>query len=88
MAYPVTGILIDAGCTLQEVLDLRSKAKAEIMAGAVEVTQWRTGGNSATRFRGISAERMIEECNHALSILDPENHGGDIVPPMTRAVFG
>ena len=80
-------LLLQAGCTLEEVLALRDQAKAEIMGGAVEVTQWRTGDASATRMRGISAKEMIALCADALAELDPETYGQNIIPHTTRAVF-
>ena len=83
-----TGILIDAGFDLAEVLALRATAKEELKGGAVQVTQWRSGDTSVSRVRGLSTLDVIAECKHALAILDPETYGQDIVPPFTRAVFG
>jgi predicted lactoylglutathione lyase len=83
-----TGILVKAGFTLQEVESLLATAKDELKGGAVEVTQWRTGDHSATRFRHISTMQMIDECLYALSVLDPDNHEYNFIPSTTRAVFG
>lgn len=70
-----TGILIDAGCTESEVLALRAKAKAELLAGGVRVTEWKTNNSSAVRAFGLSPQDMVDECVFALAVLNPETYG-------------
>lgn len=82
-----TGILIKAGCTLQEVLALRDKAKAELLAGAVKVAEWSSHDTRSRRLFEMSTERLIEECAYALEQLDPETYGQDLIPPYTTAKF-
>jgi hypothetical protein len=70
-----TGILIDAGCTEAEVLALRAKVKAELLAGGSRVTEWRTNNSSASLAWSLTPVAMMDECRYALMILNPTTYG-------------
>lgn len=82
-----TGILLRARFTQAEVEQILDAARTELLNGAVRVSEWSSNQTSAKRFYQYSTEQIIEECVHALAVLDPDNHGQNEIPPFTRGVF-
>jgi hypothetical protein len=70
-----TGILIDVGCTEEEVLALRSAAKTELLNGGTRPIEWKTNNSSAKLTFPFSAQELIDECKYALSVLNPTTYG-------------
>lgn len=81
--YQPTGILLKAGFDQSDVETLRATAKAELLKGAVRVSEWESGDQRAKRFYQLSTMAIIEECAYALSVLDPDNNAA----PIPRRIF-
>jgi hypothetical protein len=64
------------GCSIPELLAIRTKALAEVTAGA-SVTSYSIAGTSVGK-QVIPALERLQEANHSLNILDPEAY------PMTE----
>lgn len=76
--------LFSVGFTLQEVLEIESKAKALILEGKT-IMQWGDGGTSAQKQFTMPVDKVLEECRYALRRLDPETYGRNIT--RTRVSF-
>jgi len=73
--------LFITGFTISEVLAIQSRAKEFLIEGKTLMT-WNEAGSSATKQFTMPIDQVIEECAHALRILDPATYG----KPRTVAV--
>ena len=73
--------LFITGFTISEVLAIQSRAKEFLIEGKTLMT-WNEAGSSATKQFTMSIDQVLEECTHALRILDPATYG----KPRTVAV--
>ncbi|CAB4147219.1 hypothetical protein UFOVP510_18 [uncultured Caudovirales phage] len=62
--------LLTVGFTVQEVLAIQARAKADLLSGKV-LTSYSEGGVSATKQIVMSTEKLLDECKYALQYLDP-----------------
>ena len=73
--------LFITGFTISEVLAIQQRAKEFLFEGKTLMT-WNEAGSSATKQFTMPIDQVIEECAHALRILDPATYG----KPRTVAV--
>jgi hypothetical protein len=73
--------LFITGFTISEVLAIQSRAKEFLIEGKTLMT-WNEAGSSATKQFTMPIDQVLEECAHALRILDPATYG----KPRTVAV--
>jgi hypothetical protein len=73
--------LFISGFTISEVLAIQSRAKEFLIEGKTLMT-WNEAGSSATKQFTMPIDQVLEECAHALRILDPATYG----KPRTVAV--
>jgi hypothetical protein len=73
--------LFTTGFTISEVLAIQQRAKEFLIEGKTLMT-WNEAGSSATKQFTMPIDQVIEECAHALRILDPATYG----KPRTVAV--
>lgn len=73
--------LFITGFTISEVLAIQSRAKEFLIEGKTLMT-WNEAGSSATKQFTMPMDQVLEECAHALRILDPATYG----KPRTVAV--
>ena len=76
----VRGLFI-TGFTISEVLAIQQRAKEFLIEGKTLMT-WNEAGSSATKQFTMPIDQVLEECAHALRILDPATYG----KPRTVAV--
>ena len=73
--------LFITGFTISEVLAIQQRAKGFLIEGKTLMT-WNEAGSSATKQFTMPVDQVLEECAHALRILDPATYG----KPRTVAV--
>jgi hypothetical protein len=73
--------LFITGFTISEVLAIQSRAKEFLIEGKTLMI-WNEAGSSATKQFTMPIDQVLEECAHALRILDPVTYG----KPRTVAV--
>jgi hypothetical protein len=73
--------LFITGFTISEVLAIQQRAKEFLIEGKTLMT-WNEAGSSATKQFTMPIDQVLEECAHALRILDPATYG----KPRTVAV--
>jgi len=66
--------LFITGFTISEVLAIQSRAKEFLIEGKTLMT-WNEAGSSATKQFTMPVDQVLEECGHALRILDPATYG-------------
>jgi hypothetical protein len=62
------------GFTAAEVLQIQAKAKEMLLEGKT-LMSWGESGSTATKQFAMPIREVLEECAHALPILDPETFG-------------
>ena len=65
--------LFITGFTVTEVLAIQAKAKQMLMEGKT-LMSWGDSGSSATKQFAMPVPDVLEECGHALRILDPATY--------------
>lgn len=73
--------LFITGFSIAEVLSIQSKAKQMLMEGKA-VMSWGDSGMSVSKQFPMTVKETLEECAHALRVLDPSTYG----PRRTTAV--
>jgi hypothetical protein len=66
--------LFITGFTISEVLAIQSRAKEFLIEGKTLMT-WNEAGSAATKQFTMPIDQVLEECAHALRILDPATYG-------------
>jgi len=66
--------LFITGFTVSEVLAIQSRAKEFLLEGKTLMT-WNETGSSASKQFTMPIDQVLEECAHALSVLDPATYG-------------
>ncbi len=67
--------LFIVGFTVAEVLQIQAKAKEMLLEGKT-LMSWGESGSTAGKQFAMPVSEVLEECAHALPLLDPETHGG------------
>lgn len=76
LAYMATGILFGIGLTLEEVVAIRDKAKAAMLAGAVTVTSSIGEVSFGKQIpQNMSPMELLAECKMFLQQTDPDTYG-------------
>ena len=73
--------LFITGFTISEVLAIQQRAKDLLIEGKT-LMSWNEAGSSATKQFTMPVDQVLEECAHALRVLDPATYG----KPRTVAV--
>jgi hypothetical protein len=73
--------LFITGFTVSEVLAIQRRAKELILEGKT-IMNWNDADTSAAKQFTMPVDQVLEECAHALRILDPATYG----KPRTVAV--
>ena len=66
--------LFITGFTVSEVLAIQQRAKEFLIEGKTLMT-WNEAGSSATKQFTMPVDQVLEECGHALRVLDPTTYG-------------
>ena len=66
--------LFTVGFTVAEVLRIQAKAKELLMEGKT-LMSWADSGSNATKQFPMTVKETLEECAHALRVLDRASHG-------------
>ena len=66
--------LFITGFTISEVLAIQQRAKDMLMEGKT-LMSWNEAGSSATKQFTLPVDQVLEECAHALRVLDPATYG-------------
>lgn len=66
--------LFITGFSVAEVLSIQSKAKQMLLEGKT-VISWGDSGTSVTKQLTMTVKETLEECAHALRVLDPATYG-------------
>lgn len=66
--------LFVTGFTVAEVLAIQAKAKQMLMEGKT-LMSWGDSGSSVTKQFPMQVQDVLEECAHALRVLDPATYG-------------
>lgn len=66
--------LFITGFSVAEVLTIQAKAKQMLMEGKT-VMSWGDSGTSITKEFPLTVKESLEECAHALRVLDPATYG-------------
>ncbi len=62
------------GFTVAEILRIQAKAKEILMEGKT-LMSWADSGSTATKQFPMTVEQTLDECAHALRVLDPATFG-------------
>lgn len=62
------------GFTISEVLAIQQRAKEFLIEGKTLMT-WNEAGSSASKQFTMPVDQVLEECGHALRVLDPATYG-------------
>ncbi|NDD52885.1 hypothetical protein EBZ39_03225 [bacterium] len=66
--------LFVVGFTQEEVEDILAKAKTFLLEGKT-LMSWGESGSSASKEFAMPVREVLDECQHALRILDPGTYG-------------
>ena len=66
--------LFITGFTISEVLAIQQRAKDMLIEGKT-LMSWNEAGSSATKQFTLPVDQVLEECSHALRVLDPATYG-------------
>jgi hypothetical protein len=66
--------LFITGFTISEVLAIQQRAKEFLLEGKTLMT-WNEAGSSASKQFTMPVDEILEECGHALRVLDPATYG-------------
>lgn len=66
--------LFTTGFSVAEVLQIQAKAKQMLLDGKT-VMSWGDSGSSISKQFPMTVKETLEECAHALRMLDPANYG-------------
>jgi hypothetical protein len=66
--------LFTVGFTVAEVLRIQAKAKDMLLEGKT-LMSWSDSGSNASKQFPMTVEKTLEECSHALRVLDPATYG-------------
>ena len=66
--------LFITGFTISEVLAIQQRAKEFLIEGKT-LMSWNEAGSSATKQFTMPVDQVLEECAHALRVLDPATYG-------------
>lgn len=66
--------LFVVGFTVEEVQAIQAKAKQLLLEGKT-IMSWNDSGSSVTKEFALSVKETLDECAHALRILDPDTYG-------------
>jgi hypothetical protein len=66
--------LFITGFTVEEVLAIQAKAKQMLIEGKT-VMSWGDSGTSVSKQFPMAVTETLEECAHALRVLDPATYG-------------
>lgn len=66
--------LFITGFTISEVLAIQQRAKEFLIEGKTLMT-WNEAGSSASKQFTMPVDEVLEECGHALRVLDPATYG-------------
>lgn len=66
--------LFTVGFTVTEILRIQARAKEMLMEGKT-LMSWADSGSNATKQFPMTVEKTLEECAHALRVLDPATYG-------------
>jgi hypothetical protein len=66
--------LFTVGFTVAEVLRIQARAKEMLMEGKT-LMSWADSGSNATKQFPMTVKETLEECVHALRVLDRSSHG-------------
>lgn len=86
-SYVATGILLKAGMSLAEVLEVQTSCKQAIQGGLKRVSEWASGDQSSKRYYELTTLQLLEEVQYALERLAPDRYGQNIIPDRTRPRF-
>lgn len=62
------------GFTVAEVLAIQGKAKELLLEGKT-IMSWNDSGTSVTKELPLTVRETLQECAHALRVLDPDTYG-------------
>ena len=65
--------LFIVGFTLAEVIEIQARPSSFLLEGKT-LMSWGESGSTASKQFAMPVSEVLEECAHALPILDPENH--------------
>lgn len=66
--------LFTVGFTVAEILRIQEKAKEMLLEGKT-LMSWSDSGSNATKQFPMTVKETLEECAHALRVLDPATYG-------------
>ena len=66
--------LFITGFTISEVLAIQQRAKEFLIEGKT-LMNWTDSGSSASKQFTLPIDQVLEECAHALRVLDPATYG-------------
>ena len=66
--------LFVTGFTVAEVLAIQQRAKDLVLEGKT-IMNWNDADTSTSKQFVLPVDQVLEECGHALRILDPETYG-------------
>jgi hypothetical protein len=66
--------LFITGFTVAEVLAIQQKAKSLLMEGKT-IMNWNDAETSVSKQFTMPVDQVLEECGHALRVLDPTTYG-------------
>ena len=66
--------LFITGFTVTEVLAIQSRAKELLLEGKT-IMNWNDADTSVSKQFAMTVSEVLEECGHALRILDPATYG-------------
>lgn len=82
------GFLYRSGFTEQELLDLRTEAKKDLIASGPEsITSWSVNGNTVNKRPEMTVAEWLEEIQYSLAMTDPETYGERVQTDVTTAAF-
>jgi hypothetical protein len=64
--------------TIEDVLDMRAAAIAQLKAGGTVLTSWSSENSSATKTVGASLSLIMRETKEYLQLKDPDLYGSNI----------
>ena len=75
--------LFITGFTVAEVLAIQAKAKQFLLEGKT-IMNWNDADTSVSKQFTLPVDQVLEECGHALRVLDPATYGRPRMTAVSR----
>jgi len=83
--YEPTGILLQAGFSLEEITTLQKNARTAILNGTRRVSEWDVDNTRSKGYYELTTAQLLIEVQYALEAMNPAAYPS--LPSKTQVIF-